>query len=162
MNNGRVKSAEAKSLYPFTADKSKRVMTVNYFNLMVRLPKEESCLLNFLIKESTNYNTFKYSTRLLEKYKAYVKVVGRVFPSGDKKINTNVKYSRDVFIRLIEKGLVFRGGKEYVINFALTYSPQYTKEAIDWIKQYSGIVDKKLGNGYLFLINNNILQEIRK
>jgi len=163
MNTNRVKSAVAKSLYPFIFTSSKRVMTVNYFNLMVILPNEESALLNFLIKESTQYNTFKYSTRLLEKYRMYVSAVKRNL-SADVNFNTNIKITREVFIRLIEKGLLFRVENEYVINFALAYSHQYEKQTDIFRKYYNDIVTGHKDNWeqLFYELNVQVLKQIRR
>lgn len=166
MNTNRVKSAFTKSLYPFIFTSSKRVMTVNYFNLMVILPNEESALLNFLIKESTQYNTFKYSTRLLEKYRMYVSVVKRSL-SADINFNTNIKITREVFIRLIEKGLLFRVGNEYVINFALTYSPQYANQVKEWAEEHEMCIKHdfnvlELSNKEIKMSFGKILKQIRR
>lgn len=96
-------------------------MTVNYFNLQIGLPKDQVSLLNFLIKEATNENRIKYSTRLLEKYRAYVRAVEREFKC-ETGIKIHVAETRNVFVRLIELGLLEReSGNVFIINRLVTY-----------------------------------------
>ena len=108
MNTGKIKNTEAKNLWQMLPSNKKRIVTPNYFNLIVALDKNEANLLNFLIKESSVYNTVHYSTRLMIKYRAYIKAIERNFKQPEKKniapMKTNIHAVRDTFIKLIEKG----------------------------------------------------------
>lgn len=170
MNTNKIKKTEAKNLWQMLPSNKKRIVTPNYFNVIVALDKNEANLLNFLIKESSVYNTISYSTRLIIKYRAYIKAIERNFNDGDKKIiapmkkqPTNIHAARDIFIKLLEKGLIFRvSNTEYLINFGLTYMVQYSAPAQKWTKQYGIIVAGELGNGRVWMINDQILKEIRR
>lgn len=157
----KIKHTEIKTLYPIVVSRSKKVVTPNYFNIINCLADEERTLLNFLIKECTVYNTVKYSTRLLEKYREYAKVLNKNYPPI-KKINTNVKYTRSVFIKLLEKGLIFRADADYVMSFTLVYSPQYAKQANEWMKRYDKIRELKIWGAFMYALNRETLNEIRK
>ncbi len=171
MNTNKIKNTEAKNLWQMPTSNKKRIVTPNYFNLIVALDKNEANLLNFLIKESSVYNTISYSTRLMIKYRAYIKAIERNFKQSEKKIigrtnktqPTNIHAVRDTFIKLIEKGLIFRVNKsEYLINFGLTYMVQYSASANKWTKQYNIISAGKLSEAVLWVINDQTLKEIRK
>jgi len=171
MNTNKIKNTEAKNLWQMIPSNKKRIVTPNYFNLIVALDKNEANLLNFLIKESSVYNTISYSTRLMIKYRAYIRAIERNFNDGSKKnirqtkkATTNIHAVRDTFIKLIEKGLIFRvSNSEYLINFGLTYMVQYSAPAIKWTKHYNTIVSlEETGGGVLWAINDQILKEIRK
>ena len=168
MNTGKVNNTVAEDLFPMFATNKKRIVTANYFNIIVVLPGNEANLLNFLLKEATVFNTIRYSTKLMMKYRAYIKAIERNFNTPAYKIsrqtpkpkiplfyriNTNIHEVRNVFIKLIEKGLIFRVNKEYVINFGLSYMVQFSAPANKWIKEYELIREKDLGNGFLYIIN---------
>jgi len=162
MNTNKVKSAKLKSLFAFPATNTKRVFTVHYMNMMVILSADESALLNFLIKESTVYNTFKYSTSLLKKHQKFINAIEGTNPKIHFK--TNIHFIRNVFIKLVEKGLVFRVGNQYVINYNLTFMPQFSADVKRWINQYQPI---QATNNIEFMItgidvlNEQILKQIR-
>lgn len=139
MNTSRVKKSEFKELMIFPPTKSKRVVTSHYFNLTQILSTDELSLLNFIIKESSVYNTIKYSTKLLNKYAKYMNAVHHTYDCAYL-LPLNIHYARKTFIQLIEQGLIFRVlDKEYVINFAVTYMPQFSGAAYKWMEEYQKI-----------------------
>jgi hypothetical protein len=76
---------------------------------------------------------------------------------------TNIHATRDTFIKLVEKGLIFRvSNSEYLINFGLTYMVQYSAPASKWTKLYNQIAEGGYSNASLWAINDQILKEIRK
>lgn len=166
MNTNKIKRAKVKNLWSMLPSNKKRIVTPNYFNLIVALDKNEASLLNFLIKESSVYNTVRYPTKLMIKYRAYIKAIERNFREGGNKINPRTKINihavREIFIKLVEKGLIFRVDGEYLISFGLTYMVQYSAPVSKWTKQYNLIVSGELGEGYLYLINQQTLREIKK
>lgn len=170
MNTNKVSNTEAKDLYPmFPLTNKKRIVTNNYYNIMVVLPSNEANLLNFLLKECTVFNTIKYSTKLIMRYRAYMKAVERNYGTDNeilwRTINphpTNIHATRDTFIKLVEKGLVLRVDKEYVINFGLSYMVQFLAPARKWTEQYRIIQEKGYSNGAIYAINKVILTDIKK
>lgn len=170
MNTNKVNKAEAKGLYPMLPiTNKKRIVTANYYNIIVLLPGDEANLLNFLLKECTVFNTIKYSTKLMMRYRAYIKAIERNFKHPTDKISlaikkqpTNIHATRDTFMKLIEKGLIFRVDKEYMINFALSYMVQFSAPASKWTRQYGIIQEKGYSNSAMYAINKEILTDIKK
>lgn len=100
---------------------SSRIFTKHYTNLVLCLEENELALFSFLIYQAETDNTIKYSTKLLLQYSKAVDLIGEKYKAKILKIS--VPYTRPVFKRLIEQGLLLPTGnaKVYMVNPNFSY-----------------------------------------
>ncbi len=95
-----------------------KVFTRHYVNLIPSLPLNEVYLLNFIVYQSDVKCEIKYGMAIMRRFIAWMRV-------NRKEIN--IHSARELFIVLIEKGLVFqtKTRSTYMINPMLIYHPKY-------------------------------------
>lgn len=131
MNNKNIELVECKAL-PYlpvlTGLKTTRVVTKHFTNLSLYMRTNMYALLSWLIYQSKNDNTVRYSTHLLVKYRESVLAAGERY--GDEvKLHVSVQYIRENFARLVEQGYLLPNYEKFVftINPMLMYRDEYVR-----------------------------------
>ena len=100
---------ELPHLPTISSHKQSKIVSKHFTNLSILLPKKEFALICWLVYQSDNDNSFKYSTHLLRKFSATIKAL-----NGD--IPTAIQTIRADFKRLIEKGYILPYNNYHYLN----------------------------------------------
>jgi hypothetical protein len=113
-----------------TGLKTNRVITKHYTNCALYLSPDRFSLLTWLIYQSRNDNSVKYSTHLLNKYSAAIKEANKEY-NGLGWLKTSIQFIRQDFKWLIENGYLFNNYEKdvFTINPLLSYRTEYIRAA---------------------------------
>ena len=111
-----------------SGQKTSRVITKHFTNAAMYMPKDQFCMLTWLIYQSKADNTVNYSTQLLIRYSAAIKASTQLYNSTNN-LNTGIKHLRVVFKTLIQNGYLLPNynKKLFTINPMLSYRAEYMR-----------------------------------
>lgn len=132
MNTRLIENTKVKELPYFpnlAADRTNRIITKHFTNIILVLEPDAAALLTWLIYQCDKRNTFVYSTHLVNKYLESVKQARVVYNGiyGPK----NTVGVAPIKVRYALKGLIEQGliwpveGKRYMVSPALSFNPNY-------------------------------------
>lgn len=147
MNTRLIENTKVKVLPYFpvlAADRTNRIITKHYTNIVLVLDQDAAALLTWLIYQCDKRNTFIYSTHLVNKYVESIKQARVVYNSSNGLSLAPIK-CRYALKSLIENGLVWPvEGKKYMINPALSFNPDYCSRRV-WFEYIRNIYEHTLG-----------------
>lgn len=120
-----------------------RILTKHYTNLTLIIDFNELALLSWLIYQSNHDNSFKYTSNLILRYTATIKLIRSKYKVRKKLLISSYSI-RKILIKLIQRGFLLRTttAKLFLINPCLTYSKLYVKGKYydSWIKEYNHLI----------------------
>lgn len=140
MNNNMIRNSVPDSLPhlpKLIGSKTTRVITKHFTNCPLYMDGDSFVLLTWLIYQSKNDNTIKYSTHLLNRYRSSLLLAGEHYKS-ELNLYKSIPKIRLVFKYLIETGYILPNYQPdvFTINPMLTYRDEYIRK-----DEYSRLCD---------------------